>query len=158
MKEEEHKLLPGLLCHINEGIAEIKQKLTQEHEAEQFHLLREYLHCSCSTSTPSLIYPEDWIYDFITEDFPSYLVLEQLSNEHREEIWQVWFDFEEGEIVLEGNGHFHTPTPCPRQRLQRECKVYYADLERQQFPSYSSFQTYYLHPCSYLAHLRSYPY
>ena len=61
MKEEERKLLPGLLCHIDEGITEIKQELTEEHEVEQFCLLREYLHCSRSTSTPSLVYPDDWI-------------------------------------------------------------------------------------------------
>ena len=53
MKEEEHELLPGLLCHIDEEIVEIKQELTEEHDAEQFHLLREYLHRSHSTSTPS---------------------------------------------------------------------------------------------------------
>ena len=104
MKEEERKLSPGLLRHINEGVAEIKQELTEEHEVEQFCLLREYLHHSCSTSTPSLIYPDNWIYNFIPEDFLPYLVPEQLPNEHREEIRQVWFDFEEGEIVLEGNG------------------------------------------------------
>ena len=43
MKEEEHKLSPGLLRHIDKGITEIKQELTEEHKAEQFHLLREYL-------------------------------------------------------------------------------------------------------------------
>ena len=36
--------------------------------------------------TPSLVYPDDWIYDFISEDFPPYLTLEQLPNEHRKEI------------------------------------------------------------------------
>ena len=40
VKEEEHELLPGLLCHIDEGIMEIKQELTEEHKAEQLHLLR----------------------------------------------------------------------------------------------------------------------
>ena len=49
MKEEECEPSPGLLCHINKGIAEIKQKLMEEHEAEQFCLLREYLHCPRST-------------------------------------------------------------------------------------------------------------
>ena len=53
VKEEEHKLLPGLLHHINKGITEIKQELTEEYKAEQFCLLREYLHHSHSTSTPS---------------------------------------------------------------------------------------------------------
>ena len=86
VKEEECKLLPGLLCHINEGIMEIKQELTEEHEAEQFCLLREYLHHSCSLLTPSLVYPDDWINDFIPEDFLPYLTLEQLPNEHREEL------------------------------------------------------------------------
>ena len=86
VKEEECKLLPGLLCHIDEGIMEIKQELTEEHEAEQFCLLREYLHHSCSLSTPSLVYPDDWINDFIPEDFLPYLTLEQLPNEHREEL------------------------------------------------------------------------
>ena len=86
MKEEEHESLPGLLRHIDEGIAEIKQELTEEHKAEQFHLLREYLHCSHSLSTPSLVYPDDWINNFIPEDFPPYLALEQLPNEHREEL------------------------------------------------------------------------
>ena len=86
MKEEERELSPGLLRHVDEGITEIKQELTEEHEAEQFHLLKEYPHCSHSTSTPSLVYPDDWIYNFISEDFPPYLALEQLPNEHREEI------------------------------------------------------------------------
>ena len=104
VKEEECKLSPGLLCHINEGIMEIKQELTEQHKAEQFCLLREYLHYSCSTLTPRLVYPDDWIYDFIPEDFLPYLALEHLPNEHREEIRQVWFDFEEEEVVLEGNG------------------------------------------------------
>ena len=158
MKEEEHKLSPGLLCHINKGIVEIKQELTEEHEAEQFHLLREYLYHSHSLLTPSLVYPDDWINDFIPEDFLPYLALEQLPNEHREELRRVWFDFEEGEIVLEGNGLFRTPTPYPRQRPHRECRVYHADLERQHFSTYSSFQSYYLHPHSYLTCLRSYPY
>ena len=40
VKEEEHKLLPGLLHHIDEGITEIKQELTEKYKAEQFHLLR----------------------------------------------------------------------------------------------------------------------
>ena len=40
MKEEERELSPGLLRHVDEGITEIKQELTEEHEAEQFHLLR----------------------------------------------------------------------------------------------------------------------
>ena len=66
-------------------------------------MLREYHHCSHSLSTPSLIYPDDWIYNFIPEDFPPYLMLEQLPNKHREELRRVWFDFEEGEIVPEGN-------------------------------------------------------
>ena len=158
MKEEEHELLPGLLCHIDEGIMEIKQELTEEHKAEQLHLLREYLHCFCSLSIPSLIYPDDWINDFIPEDFPPYLTLEQLPNKHREELRQVWFDFEEGEIVLEGNGWFDTPTPYPRQRPCREHRVYHADLERKCFPTYSPFQSCYLYPCSYLTCLRSYPY
>ena len=158
MKEEEHELLPGLLCHIDEEIVEIKQELTEEHDAEQFHLLREYLHHSHSTSTPSLIYSDDWIHDFIPEDFLPYLMLEQLPNEHREEIRRVWFDFEEGEIVPEGNGHFCTPTPYSRQRPRREHRVYHADLERQHFSTYSPFQTCYLRPHSYLACLRSYPY
>ena len=158
MKEEEHKLLPGLLHHINKGIVEIKQELTEEHEAEQFHLLREYLYHSHSLSTPSLVYPDDWINDFIPEDFLPYLALEQLPNEHRGELRQVWFDFEEGEIVPEGNSRFHTPTPYPRQRPCRERRVYHADLERQCLSTYSSFQSRYLHPCSYLTHLRSYPY
>ena len=86
VKEEEHELSPGLLCHINEGIMEIKQELTKEHEAEQFRLLREYLHYSHSLLTPSLVYPDNWINNFIPEDFPPYLVLEQLPNEHREEL------------------------------------------------------------------------
>ena len=86
VKEEEHKLLPGLLRHIDEGITEIKQELTEEHEAEQFRLLREYLHHSHSLSTPSLVYPDNWINDFIPEDFLPYLTLEQLPNEHREEL------------------------------------------------------------------------
>ena len=86
MKEGGHKLSPGLLCHIDEGITEIKQELTEEHEAERFCLLREYLHHSHSLSTPSLIYPDDWINDFIPEDFLPYLALEQLPNEHREEL------------------------------------------------------------------------
>ena len=158
VKEEEHELSPGLLCHIDKGITEIKQELTKEHEAEQFCLLREYLHHSCSLSTPSLIYPDNWINNFIPEDFPPYLTLEQLSNKHREELRQVWFDFEKGEIVLEGNSRFRTPTPYPRQRPHRERRVYHADLKRQQFPAYSPFQSHYLHPHSYLAHLRSYPY
>ena len=158
VKEKEHKLSPGLLCHIDEGIVEIKQELTEEHKAEQFCLLREHLHCSCFTLTPCLIYPDNWIYDFILEDFLPYLALEHLPNEHREEIRWVWFDFEEGEVVPEGNGRFHTPTPYPRQRPCRECRVYHADLERQCFPTYSPFQTCYLHPHSYLACLRSYPY
>ena len=158
VKEEEHELLPGLLCHIDEGIMEIKQELTEEHKAEQLHLLREYLHCFCSLSTPSLIYPDDWINNFIPENFPLYLALEQLPNKHREELRQVWFDFEEGEIVPEGNGRFCTPTPYPRQRPHREHRVYHADLERQFLPTYSPFQPCYLCPCSYLAHLRSYPY
>ena len=158
MKEEEHKLSPGLLHHIDKGITEIKQELTEEHKAEQFHLLREYLCHSRSTLTPSLVYPDDWIYNFIPEDFLPYPALEQLPNKHREEIRWVWFDFEEGVIVPEGNSHFCTPTPYPRQRPHRECKVYCADLERQQFPTYFPFQTHYLHPHSYLACLRSYPY
>ena len=158
MKEEECELLPGLLRHIDKGIAEIKQELTEEHEVEQFCLLREYLHCSCSTSTPSLIYPDDWIYNFIPEDFPPYLMLEHLPNEHREDIRQVWFDFEEGEIVPEDNDQFHTPTPYPRQRPCREHRIYHANLERQCFSIYFPFQTCYLCPHSYLAHLRSYPY
>ena len=86
MKEEEREPSPGLLRHINKEITEIKQELTEEHELEQFCLLREYLHHSCSLSTPSLIYPDDWINDFIPEDFPPYLTLEQLPNEHREEL------------------------------------------------------------------------
>ena len=158
MKEEECEPSPGLLCHINEGITEIKQGLTEEHEVEQFRLLREYLHRSCSLSTSSLIYPDNWINDFIPKDFPPYLALEQLPNKHREELRQVWFDFEEGEIVLEGNGRFRTPTPYPRQRSHRERRVYHADLERQRFPTYSPFQSRYLCPHSYLAHLRSYLY
>ena len=158
MKEEECELLPGLLRHIDEGIAEIKQELTEEHEVEQFCLLREYLHHSCSLSTPSLVYPDDWINDFIPEDFPPYLMLEQLPNEHREELRRVWFDFEEGEIVPEGNSWFCTPTPYPRQRPCRECRVYHADLERQCFPTYSPFQFCYLHSRSYLTRFRSYPY
>ena len=85
MKEEERKLLPGLLCHIDEGITEIKQELTEEHEVEQFCLLREYLHCFHSTSIFSLVYPDNWIYDFIPEDFLPYLALEQLPNKHRED-------------------------------------------------------------------------
>ena len=89
MKEEEHGLSPGLLHHIDERIMEIKQELSKEHKAKQFRLLREYLHHSCSLSTPSLVYPDDWIYDFISEDFPPYLALEQLSNKHREELRQV---------------------------------------------------------------------
>ena len=40
VKEEEHKLLPGLLHPIDEGITEIKQELTEKYKAEQFHLLR----------------------------------------------------------------------------------------------------------------------
>ena len=59
VKEEEHELSPGLLCHIDEGITEIKQELTKEHKAEQFRLLREYLHHFYSLSTPSLIYPDN---------------------------------------------------------------------------------------------------
>ena len=86
MKEEEHKLSPGLLRHIDKGITEIKQELTEEHKAEQFHLLREYLCHSRSTLTPSLVYPDDWIYNFIPEDFLPYPALEQLPNKHREEI------------------------------------------------------------------------
>ena len=86
MKEEECEPSPGLLRHIDKGIAEIKQELTEEHEAEQFRLLREYLHHSRSLSTPSLIYQDDWINDFIPEDFPPYLALEQLPNKHREEL------------------------------------------------------------------------
>ena len=137
---------------------EIKQELTEEHKAEQFRLLREYPHCSHSASTPSLIYPDDWIHNFIPEDFLPYLMLEYLPNKHREEIRQVWFDFEEGEIVLEGNSRFCTPTPYPRQRPRRERRVYHANLERQHFPTYFPFQSCYLHPHSYLTHLRSYPY
>ena len=156
--KEECEPLPGLLHHIGGGIAEIKQELTEEHEAEQFRLLREYLHRSRSLSTPSLVYPDDWINNFIPEDFLPYLTLEQLPNEHREELRRVWFDFEEGKIVPEGNGWLHTPTPYPRQRSHRERRVYHADLERQRFPTYSPFQFCYLHPHSYLAHLRSYPY
>ena len=34
MKEEECELSPGLLHHINKGITEIKQELTEEHKAE----------------------------------------------------------------------------------------------------------------------------
>ena len=128
VKEEECKLSPGLLCHINKGITEIKQELSEEHKAEQFCLLREYHHHSHSTSTPSLVYPDDWIYNFIPEDFPPYLVLEQLSNKHRKEIRRVWFDIEEGELILEGNSRFHTPTPYPRQRPHREHRVCHADL------------------------------
>ena len=86
VKEEEYELSPGLLRHINKGIVEIKQELTEEHEAEQFHLLRKYLYHSCSLLTPSLVYPDDWINDFIPEDFLPYLTLEQLPNEHREEL------------------------------------------------------------------------
>ena len=89
VKEEECKPSPGLLCHIDEGITEIKQELTEEHKVEQFCLLREYLHCSHSLSTPSLVYPDNWINNFIPEDFPPYLALEQLPNEHREELRQV---------------------------------------------------------------------
>ena len=158
MKEEECEPSPGLLRHIDKGIAEIKQELTEEHKAEQFHLLREYLHCSRSLSTPSLVYPDDWINYLIAEDFPPYLALEQLPNEHREELRRVWFDFEEGEIVPEGNSRFCTPTPYPRQRPCRERRVYHTDLERQCFPTYSPFQSHYLHPCSYLTRLRSYLY
>ena len=156
--QEEHEPLPGLLRHIDEGIMEIKQGLTEKHKAEQFRLLREYLHHSHSLSTPSLAYPDDWINDFIPEDFPPYLALEQLPNKHREELRRVWFDFEEGEIVPEGNGQFHTPTPYPRQRPRRERRVYHADVERQHFPTYSPFQSHYLCPHSYLTRLRSYPY
>ena len=81
--------MPGLLHHINKGIAEMKQELTEEYKAEQFCLLREYLHHSHSTSTPSLVYPDDWIYYFIPEDFLPYLELEQLPSKHREEIRRV---------------------------------------------------------------------
>ena len=45
-----------------------------------------YLHHFHFTLTPSPIYPDNWIYDFISEDFLPYLTLEQLPNEHREEI------------------------------------------------------------------------
>ena len=84
--KEECEPLPGLLHHIGGGIAEIKQELTEEHKAEQFRLLREYLHCSHLLLTPSLIYPDNWINNFIPEDFPPYLTLEQLPNKHREEL------------------------------------------------------------------------
>ena len=89
VKEEECELSPWLLHHIDEGIAEIKQELTKEHKVEQFHLLREYLHHSHSLSTPSLVYPDNWINNFIPEDFLPYLMLEQLPNKHREELRQV---------------------------------------------------------------------